>query len=109
MILGQAFYFNGFPKFRKERKFFFRDPFLSKALSIWASTEFLESALYEWVVQEHLLRRYGSVYYWRNSYEVDAIAGELKIEVKAGKPHRRYPKSVTVLDEDEIPLFLALI
>jgi predicted AAA+ superfamily ATPase len=109
MVLGQALYFDGSPKFRKERKFFIRDPFLAKALSIWTSTEFLESALYEWVVQEHLLRKHGSVYYWRDSYEIDAIAGELKIEVKAGKPHRRYPKGVTMLSEDDIPLFLALI
>ena len=109
MVLGQAFYFDGSPKFRKERKFFFRDPFLARAISIWVSTDFLESALYEWVLQEHLFRRYGSVYYWRNSHEVDAIAGGLKVEVKAGKPHRIYPKNVTVLDEDSIPLFLALI
>ncbi len=109
MILGQALFFDGSPKFRKERKVFFRDPFLARIMSIWTVSEFLESALYEWVVQEHLLRRFGSVYYWRDSCEVDVLADGLKIEVKAGKPHRRYPKGVTVLDKEEIPLFLALM
>ncbi len=109
MILGQALFFDGSPKFRKERKIFFRDPFLARTASIWTASEFLESALYEWVVQEHLLRRFGSVYYWRNSYEVDILADGLKIEVKAGKPHRKYPKGVTVLEKEDIPLFLALL
>ncbi|MDK2384727.1 MAG: hypothetical protein QI199_08000 [Candidatus Korarchaeota archaeon] len=88
---------------------FFRDPFLARTMSIWAASGFLEYALYEWVVQEHLLRRFGSVYYWRNSHEVDVLADGLKIEVKAGKPHRRYPKGVTVLDREDIPLFMALM
>jgi len=30
----------------------------------------------------------------------------LKIEVKAGKPHRKYPKGVRILEEEEIPKFL---
>ncbi len=55
------------------------------------------------------MRRFGSVFYYENSYEVDAIADDLKIEVKAGKPHRRYPKGIAVLDYDDIPLFLALL
>ncbi len=107
MVLGQALFFQRTPKFRKERKFFLRDPHLARVLSIWTATDFLQSALYEWVVQEHLLRRFGEVYYWRNGYEVDALANGLKVEVKAGKPHRRYPKGVVVLDRDDLPLFLA--
>jgi len=35
--------------------------------------------LYEWIVQSHLKRRFGEVYYYRNNYEIDAIAGNLKI------------------------------
>ncbi len=107
MVLGQALFFQRTPKFRKERKFFLRDPHLARVLSIWTATDFLQSALYEWIVQEHLLRRFGEVYYWRNGYEVDALANGLKVEVKAGKPHRRYPKGVMVLDRDDLPLFLA--
>lgn len=109
MVLGQALFFEGVPKFRKERKVFVRDPFLARAMSIWTTSEFLGSALYEWVIQEHLMRRFGSVYYWRDGYEVDVIADGLKVEVKAGKPHRRYPRGVKTLDKDDIPLFLALI
>ncbi len=109
MVLGQALYFEKSPKFRKERKIFVRDPFIARSLSIWATTDFLESAMYEWVVQEHVYRKYGEVYYWRNSYEIDVIANGLKVEVKAGKPHRRYPKGVRVLGEGEVPLFLAVL
>jgi len=37
---------------------------------------------------------------------VDVISGKLKVEVKAGKPHRRYPRGVTVLSEEDIQAFL---
>lgn len=93
-------------KFRKEKKIFFRDPLLLRAISFWTSTEFLESALYEQIVQEHLARKFGEVYYYKNKYEIDCIAGNLKIEVKAKKAHRKYPKNVKILSEKEIPLFL---
>ena len=62
--------------------------------------------LFEWIVQEHLFRKFGEIYYYRNSYEIDCIAGNLRVEVKAGKPHRRYPKNVTILSEEDIPRFL---
>ena len=39
----------------------------------------MDRALYEWIVQSHLKRRFGGVYYYRNSYEIDVIAGNLKI------------------------------
>ena len=91
---------------RKEKKIFFRDPLLLRAISFWTSREFLESALYEHIVQEHLFRKFGEIFYYRNGYEIDCIAGDLKVEVKAKKPHRRYPKNVIVLDENEIPKFL---
>ena len=91
---------------RKEKKFVIRDPFLVRALALWTKTDLKKDFLYEWVVQEHLLRKFGEVYYFKNSYEIDCIAGDLKIEVKAGKPHRKYPKGVRVLEEQEIPMFL---
>jgi len=40
---------------------------------------------------------------FRNRYEIDCIAGDLKVEVKAGKPHWKYPRNVIVLDEGDIP------
>ncbi len=91
---------------RKEKKIFFRDPFIYHAFSFWTGTKFLESALFEGIVQEHLLRKFGEIYYFKNSYEIDCIAGDLKIEVKAGKPHRKYPKGVKVLEEEDLPRFL---
>jgi len=92
--------------FRKEKKIFFRDPFIYHAFSFWTGTKFLESALFEGIVQEHLLRKFGEIYYFKNSYEIDCIAGDLKVEVKAGKPHRKYPRNVKVLDEEDLPRFL---
>ena len=92
--------------YKREKKFFFRDPLLARLFSVWSGTELRKDALYEWVVQEHLYRRFGEVYYYRNSYEIDAIAGDLKVEVKAGKAHRRYPKSVKVLEKEDVPFFL---
>ncbi len=91
---------------RKEKKFIVRDPFLTRSISIWTGKELKKDFLYEWIVQEHLLRKFGEVYYYRNKYEIDCIAGSLKVEVKAGKPHRRYPKGVTILEEEDIPWFL---
>lgn len=88
--------------YRKEKKIFFRDPFIARSLSFRLS----DAALLEWIVQEHMLREFGEVYYWRNGFEIDIVAGEMKIEVKEGKPHRRYPKNVVVLSKDDIPAFL---
>ncbi|MDK2464971.1 MAG: ATP-binding protein, partial [Candidatus Korarchaeota archaeon] len=110
MVLGSAMLRRGGRVvWRKERKFFFLDPFTAGAMSIWTVTDFLEGALYEWVVQAHLLRRFGEVFYYRNSHEVDALADGLRVEVKAGKPHRRYPRGVRILDEENIHLFLAVV
>jgi len=92
--------------YRKERKIFFRDPLLLNIFSVWSNSRYIYSALIENVVQEHLYRRFGEIYYYRNSYEIDCIANDLKIEVKVGKPHRRYPKNVILLDEEEIQQFL---
>jgi len=72
----------------------------------WSGAELREDALYEWLVQEHLYRKFGEVYYYRNSYEVDAIAGNLMVEVKAGEAHRRYPRNVIVLEREDVPFFL---
>ncbi len=77
-----------------------------KSLSILAGKEIRKDFLYEWIVQEHLYRKFGEVYYYRNRYEIDCVAGDLKVEVKAGKPHRKYPRGVTVLEEEDLPGFL---
>ena len=108
-LMGIALFKEKNVKWRKERKFFFLDPFLARSLASWVGEKFLDSALYEWVVQSHLMRKFENIYYYRNSYEIDCLAGNLKIEVKAGKPHRKYPKNVIVLDEENLPLFLASI
>jgi len=94
---------------RKERKFFILDSFLVKTLSMWTNTEYLESSLYEWIVQSHLKRRFREVYYYRNSYEIDVIAGNLKIEIKSKRAHKNYPKDIIILDENNLSLFLAVI
>jgi len=94
---------------RKEKKIFFIDPFIVRTLSYWSGTEYLESAFYEWIVQSHLQRRYNDIYYYRNSYEIDCIADDLYIEVKLGKPHRRYPRNVYIIDKEQLPFFITAI
>jgi uncharacterized protein len=92
--------------FRKEKKIFVRDPFLLNSLANWCNKEIRKDFLYEFVVQEHLLRKFKEIYYYKNTYEIDCIAGNLKVEVKAGKPHRKYPKDVIILEEKDVPEFL---
>jgi len=92
--------------YRREKKFFFRDPLLLQLFSDWTGTPYLESALYEQIVQEHMFRKYGKVYYYRNAYEIDVVVDSLRVEVKAGKPHRRYPKNVQVVDREKLLFFL---
>ncbi|MEW5896822.1 MAG: ATP-binding protein [Nanoarchaeota archaeon] len=106
-LLKQVYFHDGVKiNFRKEKKIVFLDPFIAKSFANWGMEDFLESALYEWIVQSELIRRYGEVYYYKNNYEIDCFFKNLKIEVKAGKPHRTYPKGVTVLGKEEIPGFL---
>jgi len=92
--------------FRKEKKVILRDPYIAQIYSWLYEVELTRSTMYEWIVQEHLYRIFGEVYYYRNSYEIDCIAGDLKVEVKAGKTHRKYPRDVVVLSSEEIPRFL---
>ncbi|MFA4662437.1 ATP-binding protein [Pyrococcus kukulkanii] len=92
--------------FKKEKKFFLRDPAIARAFAMLYGVDVKEEVLYEWVVQEHMYRAFGEIYYYKNSYEVDAIADNLKVEVKSGRAHRRYPRGVIVLEKDEIPEFL---
>ncbi len=91
---------------RKERKLVLRDPLIIKAMELWTRRRVGRPVLYEWLVQEHLYRKFGEVYYYRNSYEIDAIAGGLKVEVKSGEKRRRYPRNVRVLKGSEVPEFL---
>ncbi|MDI3475840.1 MAG: uncharacterized protein PWQ79_1177 [Thermococcaceae archaeon] len=106
-ILGIAYLKQGNQVlYKREKKFFFRDPLLARLFSTWSGTELREDALYEWIVQEHVFRKFGEVYYFRNAYEVDVVADNLKIKVKAGKAHRKYPRDVKVLEKEEVPFFL---
>ncbi|RLG16572.1 ATP-binding protein [Candidatus Pacearchaeota archaeon] len=93
-------------EFRKDKKICFRDPYLVKAFCNVYGCSLREDFLYENIVQEHLFRKFGEIYYFKNRFEIDCIAKNLKIEVKAGKPHRKYPKGVLILDKERIPRFL---
>lgn len=92
--------------YKREKKIFFRDPLLLRLFSLWSGTKPVESAIYENIVQEHLYQKFGEIYYYRDRYEIDAIANGLKVEIKAGKAHRRYPQNVVVLEKEDIPRFL---
>jgi predicted AAA+ superfamily ATPase len=105
-VLKVVYFKDKFVNFKKEKKIFIRDPFLLNCLAAWCNKEIRKDFLYEFIVQEHLLRKFKEIYYYRNRYEIDCIAGNLKVEVKAGKPHRLYPKEVIVLEEKDIPNFI---
>jgi predicted AAA+ superfamily ATPase len=105
-VLKVAYFKKKEINFRKEKKIFIRDPFLLNSLANWCNKEIKKDFLYEFIVQEHLFRKFKEIFYYRNAYEIDCIAGNLKVEVKAGKPHKKYPKNVVVLEESDIPEFL---
>lgn len=105
-IIGIAYLKTDKVYYRKEKKFFFRDPLLLRLFSFWSGAKFVESAIFENVIQEHLYRKFNEIYYFKNRYEIDCIAGELKVEVKAGKPYRKYPRNVITLEREDIPEFL---
>ncbi len=91
---------------KREKKIFLRDPSIARLYSKMFDIKIGDEVLLEWVVQEHLYRKFGEIYYYRNSYEIDCIAGNLKVEVKKRRYRRKYPKSVILLGEDEVPRFL---
>ena len=92
---------------RKDRKFAIRDPLLARAMAQWTGRELGRPVLYEWIVQEHLYRKFGEVFYFRTErYEIDAVTKEMKVEVKSGAGKRRYPKDVVVLEGKDVPSFL---
>ncbi|KUH32010.1 AAA family ATPase [Thermococcus celericrescens] len=107
-ILLQVLYLGGDGKVypRKERKLILRDPLIVRAIELWTRRKIDRAVLYEWLVQEHLYRKFGEVFYYRNSYEIDAIAGNLRVEVKSGKKRGRYPRNVEVLEGSKVPEFL---
>ncbi len=108
IFIGKIIYWKNHElMFRKEKKIMLRDPAIVRSLSLLTGKEIRKDFLYEWIVQEHLYRTFGEIYYYKNRYEIDCIAGDLKVEVKAGKAHRKYPKNVIVLEEGDIPIFLA--
>jgi predicted AAA+ superfamily ATPase len=94
------------PQPRREKKIFFRDPLIYRAFAHWTSKKINEAALLEHVVQEHLYRKFGEVYYHRNKTEIDAVAGPYKVEVKTTRPRRGYPRGVVTLTKEKIPRFL---
>ncbi|WP_422398139.1 DUF4143 domain-containing protein [Sulfolobus tengchongensis] len=94
---------------KKEKKVFFRDPFISHSLSSWVNKKVNESALLENIVQEHIFRNFGEVYYFKNNTEIDVVAGEYKIEIKKSRSRRGYSKGVRILNEEDIPSFLLMI
>jgi len=53
-----------------------------------------------------LYRKFSEIYYFKNRYEIDCKACELKVEVKAGKPHGKYPRNVITLEREDIPELL---
>ncbi|BAB66178.1 ATP-binding protein [Sulfurisphaera tokodaii] len=91
---------------KKEKKIFFRDPFIYTTMAKWVHREVREEAMLEHIVQEHMLRKFGEVFYFKNNREIDVIANDYKIEIKKERSHKGYPKEVIVLSEDDIPLFL---
>ncbi|WP_297474738.1 ATP-binding protein [Thermococcus sp.] len=107
-VLLQVLYLGGDGKVypRKERKLILRDPLIVRGMELWTRRKIDRAVLYEWLVQEHLYRKFREVFYYRNSYEVDAIAGNLKVEVKSGEKRRHYPRNVRVLKGTEVPKFL---
>jgi len=92
--------------YKRGRKIFFRDPLLMRIFSFLSGIKPFEFVIYENIVQEHLYRKFGEVYYYKDLYEIDIIAGEFKVGIKAGKTRAKYPKGVTVLDKEDIPEFL---
>ena len=89
---------------RKERKYFFVDPFLAHSIAFWTNSDLKEEVLLEWVVQEHVYRKYNEVYYYKNSYEIDVVVKDLKIEIKRTKLPRK--KRILFLNKEKIPEFL---
>ena len=99
--------------YRKNKKIHFTDPFIYRTLAEYCQARVDEDALVEGVVASHLSRNY-RIYYWRNSTEVDCLVDEegeyygfeVKWGVKEGRKPR-WPRHVTLLTKDTIPLFLS--
>ena len=93
---------------KKNRKFAIRDPLMGRAFSEWARVKLEDSVLYEWIVQEHLYRKFRRVYYFRTKeYEIDAVTPSIRVEVKSGKSAKgKYPSDVMVLTGKDVPRFL---
>ncbi|AWR98613.1 ATP-binding protein [Metallosphaera hakonensis] len=114
---------SGEPVPRKERKFYFIDPFVYRAFSSWVMTQVPDQKrLAEAAVVSHLSRIYPTFYIKRNG-EVDVVVREGErykgFEVKYGKNVRKFigkVKDIVFLSREEIQdnmvpisLFLALL
>jgi predicted AAA+ superfamily ATPase len=106
LIAGVAYHKADKAVTRRDKKIFLRDPFIGRSIAGWVNTDYTEESVLEHVVQEHLFRKFGEVYYFRNRSEIDVISGGYKIELKTGRAHKVYPKDVMVLSERDIPSFL---
>ncbi len=114
---------SGIPLPRKERKFYFIDPFLYKALANWVFTNVPDATkLAEAIAVSHLSRIFSTFYFKRNE-ELDIIVKDGEkfkgIEVKYGKVVRKVIGKIKdfiylsrdLVDEKIVPtsLFLAFL
>ncbi|MCD6384084.1 MAG: ATP-binding protein [Thermoplasmata archaeon] len=99
--------------YRKNKKIHLTDPLIFRAVSTFIGREAGEEWIVEALLASHL-GRYGDVYHWRNSTEVDSIVligGEqIGFEVTRGikrwrKPH--HIKRAYLLDRENLHLYLA--
>jgi len=75
------------PAFKKRKKIYFRDPFFYHVMNAWISgitdqfqlscqkmkDPVFKSKLVENIVGAHLITRNGTLFFWRNNYEIDFI------------------------------------
>ncbi|MGB9704126.1 MAG: ATP-binding protein [Pyrobaculum sp.] len=106
-LVGVAYLLEGDkPNLRREKKIFFRDPLIYRALAWWTGRSTDESTLLEHVAQEHLYRTCGSVYYYRNRTEIDIVAGSHRLEIKTSRARRSYPRGVQIVTKRDLPIYL---
>ncbi|ARM75536.1 ATP-binding protein [Acidianus manzaensis] len=113
----------GKPIPRRERKFYFVDPFIYRAFSDWAMTKIPDdNKLAESIVVSHLARIFPTFYFKKNG-EIDIIIQYreklIGIEVKYGKSVKKVigkVKDIIFLSKEEIdknvipiPIFLGLL
>ncbi|NPA87048.1 MAG: ATP-binding protein [Candidatus Diapherotrites archaeon] len=71
-------------RFRKEKKIIMRDPAYPRALEI-LGVKISEAALFEWIVQEHVARVFGKIFFKQKNGEVDVVFDGEEVEIKLNK------------------------